>query len=228
MGFKADKPIRNKKDSERSAGSGASGSTPEVLRKYFGDIAEQYGLDPKSGNEAGYSIHRFYDKQFSDEKEHLNKLTRAFFGYDEDPAYIPDAVQPQAGSGVSGVEENDAGTINNIIESTCDARLDEYQKSAVRCALQNEVTVVQGPPGTGKTRTINNLLLCILKQNNNAHMAALSSNHEAIENVIDQIKNSSAKDKYAYLGSRKKRKDFCDTTIWTPTQAAARIIRTGT
>ena len=51
-------------------------------------------------------------------------------------------------------------------------RLDELQKSAVREAIYNGITIVTGGPGTGKTTTINVMIRYFLKEGMNILLAA--------------------------------------------------------
>lgn len=66
--------------------------------------------------------------------------------------------------------------------------LNESQRSAVLSALTNPLTVVIGPPGTGKTETI--LRILALAADRGWTVALVSSNHSAIDAVIDKVKAS--------------------------------------
>ena len=63
--------------------------------------------------------------------------------------------------------------------------LNESQRSAVLSALTNPLTVVIGPPGTGKTETI--LRILALAADRGWTVALVSSNHSAIDAVIDKV-----------------------------------------
>lgn len=96
------------------------------------------------------------------------------------------------------------------------------QLEAIYNAMNYPISVVQGPPGTGKTETILNMLSVIRQRDLQRHnafpttVAIVSTNNEALQNIIDKVKESKGKDAVfaaldgclAKLGSKKNRLEF--------------------
>lgn len=84
------------------------------------------------------------------------------------------------------------------------------QYKAVKCAMENQISVIQGPPGTGKTQTILNIIANILMQGKTVQI--VSNNNSATENVYEKL--SSAKYDLGFiaaiLGSSKNKKEFIE------------------
>lgn len=59
------------------------------------------------------------------------------------------------------------------------------QYKAVKCAMENQVSVIQGPPGTGKTQTILNIIANVLMQGKTVQI--VSNNNSATENVYEKL-----------------------------------------
>lgn len=84
------------------------------------------------------------------------------------------------------------------------------QYSAVKNAMENQISVIQGPPGTGKTQTILNIIANILMQGKTVQV--VSNNNSATENVYEKL----ASPKYnlgfviATLGCTDNKKDFIE------------------
>lgn len=82
------------------------------------------------------------------------------------------------------------------------------QYTAVKSALENQISVIQGPPGTGKTQTILNIIANILMQGKTVQI--VSNNNSATENVYEKLSSP----KYnlgfivAALGSGENKKVF--------------------
>ena len=84
------------------------------------------------------------------------------------------------------------------------------QYKAVKCAMENQISVIQGPPGTGKTQTILNIIANILMQGKTVQI--VSNNNSATENVYEKLSSP----KYnlgfvaATLGNSKNKKLFIE------------------
>ncbi len=84
------------------------------------------------------------------------------------------------------------------------------QYTAVKNAMENQISVIQGPPGTGKTQTILNIIANILLQGKTVQI--VSNNNAATENVLEKLASS----KYnlgfivAALGSAQNKKRFIE------------------
>lgn len=59
------------------------------------------------------------------------------------------------------------------------------QYTAVKNAMENQISVIQGPPGTGKTQTILNIIANILVQGKTVQI--VSNNNSATENVYEKL-----------------------------------------
>ncbi len=59
------------------------------------------------------------------------------------------------------------------------------QYTAVKNAMENQISVIQGPPGTGKTQTILNIIANILMQDKTVQI--VSNNNAATENVLEKL-----------------------------------------
>ena len=62
------------------------------------------------------------------------------------------------------------------------------QYTAVKNAMENQISVIQGPPGTGKTQTILNIIANILVQGKTVQI--VSNNNSATENVYEKLSSS--------------------------------------
>ena len=66
------------------------------------------------------------------------------------------------------VEENvraasprvDKGVVKRVCSSLLPQYLNDSQRTAVRCALSKQLTLIQGPPGSGKTETLSWIVTC--------------------------------------------------------------------
>ena len=82
------------------------------------------------------------------------------------------------------------------------------QFTAVKNALENQISIIQGPPGTGKTQTILNIIANILIQGKTVQV--VSNNNSATANVLEKLSS----EKYglgfivAPLGNSQNKKDF--------------------
>ena len=59
------------------------------------------------------------------------------------------------------------------------------QYTAVKKAMENQISVIQGPPGTGKTQTILNIIANILMDGKTVQI--VSGNNSATENVYEKL-----------------------------------------
>ena len=84
------------------------------------------------------------------------------------------------------------------------------QYTAVKNAMENQISVIQGPPGTGKTQTILNIIANILMQGKTVQI--VSNNNSAIENVYEKLSSPRYNVVFvvAALGSSKNKKLFVE------------------
>lgn len=84
------------------------------------------------------------------------------------------------------------------------------QYTAVKNAMENQISVIQGPPGTGKTQTILNIIANILMQGKTVQI--VSNNNSAIENVYEKLSSPRYNVGFvvAALGSSKNKKLFVE------------------
>lgn len=84
------------------------------------------------------------------------------------------------------------------------------QYTAVKSAMENQISVIQGPPGTGKTQTILNIIANILIQDKTVQI--VSNNNSATANIYDKLSSN----KYglgfivAILGNENNKKIFIE------------------
>ncbi len=82
----------------------------------------------------------------------------------------------------------------------------QSQRSAVRAAIKDKLSIIEGPPGTGKTQTILNIIANIVLRNKT--VAIVSNNNSAVFNIKEKL------DKYGYgmltasLGSKANKASF--------------------
>lgn len=117
----------------------------------------------------GYSTAWFFKE--AGDGAGLNDLTRAFLG---------DAA---ARSRLRFGAAEAASFEGHLLEG--DHPLNASQRRAVARALESDVSLVQGPPGTGKTKTILNMVSCMLARG--ATVAVVANNGKAIDNVREQV-----------------------------------------
>lgn len=79
------------------------------------------------------------------------------------------------------LEENVDGDYIPIFPFGCN----NSQYSAVKKAMENQLSVIQGPPGTGKTQTILNIIANILLQGKTVQI--VSNNNSATENIYEKL-----------------------------------------
>jgi len=80
------------------------------------------------------------------------------------------------------------------------------QRDAINKAFSNRISLIQGPPGTGKTRSILNILANLVVQNKTA--AVVSSNNEAVKNVIEGLEKHDFGFLAALLGNKQNKDNF--------------------
>lgn len=156
----------------------------EILWNYYKILAEkEHGQN--------FSTEYFYDGE-----DELNPLTRAFLA--DDNAMKELRVEKRVSE--------------DAVRASCrNYKSNESQINAIVHAINYPVTVVQGPPGTGKTETIKNFLVCLRKHVPDAKIAMVSSNAEAINNVMSKLDDcDELKNIYARLGNSTNRKAFFD------------------
>lgn len=74
-----------------------------------------------------------------------------------------------------------SATSNPIFPFGCNAS----QYSAVKNAMENQISIIQGPPGTGKTQTILNIIANLLI--NGKTVQVVSNNNSATANVLEKL-----------------------------------------
>lgn len=82
------------------------------------------------------------------------------------------------------------------------------QYSAVRRALENDISIIQGPPGTGKTQTILNIMANLLIEGKT--MQIVSNNNSAVENVREKMISNGLDFLCAQLGRSDNKKAFVE------------------
>ncbi len=172
-----------------------------TLWQYYKNMAISAGRTiDKDGNEkvAAYSIAWFYEGYHVNQlHEELHTLTQAFLG--NEIAYEQ----------VQCITDVEADAYGEALKEFCTGTPNASQLRAIAHAMKNDITIIQGPPGTGKTATIQNLLRCLMQQEERPKVAVVSSNSEAIDNIVDLVKADGVlKDIYAYLGRQKNRREF--------------------
>lgn len=80
------------------------------------------------------------------------------------------------------------------------------QITAVRNALENQMSIIEGPPGTGKTQTILNIIANLVAKGNT--VAIVSNNNDATNNVYEKLKKHGYDYIAAELGSGKNKDQF--------------------
>lgn len=85
------------------------------------------------------------------------------------------------------------------------------QFTAVRNAMENQISIIEGPPGTGKTQTILNIIANIVK--NGKTVAVVSNNNSATENVYEKLKKYDLDFLCARLGKSSNKLDFIKNQI---------------
>ena len=80
-------------------------------------------------------------------------------------------------------KNNKSAASNPIFPFGCNAS----QYSAVKNALENQISVIQGPPGTGKTQTILNIIANLLISGKTVQV--VSNNNSATANVLEKLSN---------------------------------------
>ncbi len=135
--------------------------------EYFTEMALRAGTQ-SNGKTASYSVAWMY-QFYQDDYTRLNEITRAFLG-DTDPALLPDTP-------LGGLHINDY-----LVEPNPNAE----QEKAIQIALTKPVSFIQGPPGTGKSRTILNIMSCIVNGLQGS-VAMVSANNAAVEVIAEKI-----------------------------------------
>ena len=82
------------------------------------------------------------------------------------------------------------------------------QYSAVRRALENDLSIIQGPPGTGKTQTILNIMANLLIEGKT--MQIVSNNNSAVENVREKMISNGFDFLCSQLGRAENKKAFVE------------------
>lgn len=174
-----------------------------ILWEYYSNVANKAGNETdKNGKTkpAAYSIAWFYNGyKLNQLEEKLNGLTQSFLGNEVAYTNLHCITDEQAEEAVQELGAHCTGTPN------------ASQLRAIAHAMENNITIIQGPPGTGKTATIQNLLRCLMKRDNKPTVAVVSSNSEAINNILDLVKEDELlRGLYANLGRKKNRKAFAE------------------
>lgn len=88
------------------------------------------------------------------------------------------------------------------------------QRKAIKNALENRISLIQGPPGTGKTQSILNIIANLIIQNKS--VAVVSSNNEAVKNVLEKMKSNNYDFFVALLGNKENKENFFNHQIGYP------------
>lgn len=169
------------------------------LWAYYGALSECLGREQTKDGEitqAPYSLRWFFSESLQAKIDRTvdQTLLLAFLG-DMD---AQDKLRRRA---QAALPELDGFSWPNPARAPNDSQL-----AAIRAALGYPISFIQGPPGTGKTATILNLLAYIQAQGQTA--AVVSSNNEALRNIIDSLGDYGLKDSVAELGPKKNRQKF--------------------
>lgn len=82
------------------------------------------------------------------------------------------------------------------------------QFSAVKNAMENQISIIEGPPGTGKTQIILNIIANIVRRGKT--VAIVSNNNSATENVYEKLKKYDLDFLCAKLGKNSNKVDFIE------------------
>lgn len=169
----------------------------ERIWNCYRQAAERAGRDPVTGKSYAFSLEFFY---CNTRPQDQNALVRAFLG-----------------DGTVQLGRRPAAAIETIRQHVSQQPpLYDAQLAAIQNALACPVSLVQGPPGTGKTETILSLLAVILALRPGSTVAVVSTNNEAIDNIISKIEQDRhhnpalqrVHEKLAVLGRRDKVREW--------------------
>lgn len=89
--------------------------------------------------------------------------------------------------------------------------LTEAQKSAIRSAIENRLTLIQGPPGTGKTKTAAEIVREWLKVNSSSiPILVTADSNIAVDNIFNELKKIGIK--ALRIGSNSNARSFFSET----------------
>ncbi len=163
-----------------------------MIWNYYKNLAEKIGIE--NGIEQPYSVSWFYEQN---DPENMNSLTKAFLGDDN------------ALEGICCISDEEAEADIQEIRAYCTDMVNQPQLRAIAHALRDDICIIQGPPGTGKTQTICNILRCLMSRPERPSVAVVSSNGEAIQNIVDIVKEDELlQNCYAFLGRKENRESF--------------------
>ena len=145
------------------------GEEQKRIWEYYMELARIAGTR-SDGRKAAYSIEWAYKFYQDEEYQSINEITRAFLG-EIDPLSLMDTELDWF----------------NIDEFVVEKGSNPEQKEAILAALSKPVSFIQGPPGTGKSRTILNLMSCIVNGLGNT-VAMVSANNAAVGVISEKIK----------------------------------------
>jgi very-short-patch-repair endonuclease len=89
--------------------------------------------------------------------------------------------------------------------------LNDEQRSAVRSAFNNTVTVVTGPPGTGKSQVVLNIIANALLRNQSVLFS--SKNHQAIDVVIERLSQLQSEPLVLRYGQKEREIEFAENLL---------------
>ena len=140
----------------------------QKIWEYYEELAKKSGTNSK-GNETGYSIWWIY-RYFKADLQGLNQITQAFLDMTS-PLSLNDTVLPAR---------------FDIHDFLVEPAPNPEQEQAIRTALAKPVSFIQGPPGTGKSRTILNIMSCIVNGLGRT-VAMVSANNAAVDVISGTI-----------------------------------------
>ncbi len=88
------------------------------------------------------------------------------------------------------------------------------QRKAIINALENRISLIQGPPGTGKTQSILNIIANLIIRNKS--VAVVSSNNEAVKNVLEKMRSKNYDFLVALLGKKENKESFFNNQVDYP------------
>lgn len=169
---------------------------------YYEDAARSAGRNPDTGKPYGYSLEFFFCNARPQDQ---NELVRSFLG--DDSVCLRETRPPS---------DEEIRRYTSQVKPLYDGQVEAISK-----ALSYPISLVQGPPGTGKTEMILGLISVILHHCPGATIAVVSTNNEAIYNIVQKIDKDKDTDpvlgeiseKFAVLGRKSNILDWRKTCV---------------